>query len=169
VKNAAISTPADGQGLLPATAGILPNRAADVEKLLSDLKSNEGPDVGTRMRIVSFRGAILFGEGSASIDPAFKPLLTRISELVQNYPGFLLVCEGHAAPQEKGRGGADALDLSGQRAQAVMRFLVAQGLEAKEMAAEAHGDALIEGDPGSPEGRALQRRVKFRFQRVAQG
>jgi flagellar motor protein MotB len=156
-----------GTGILPGGAGVMPERGPDVEKLLSDLRSNEGPDVGTRMRIVSFRGSILFGENSAAIDPAFQPLLTRISQLVQDYPGFLLICEGHAAPHEKGRGSIDALDLSGQRAQTVMRFLVSQGLEAKDMAAEAHGDALIDGDPSSPEGRALQRRVKFRFQRVA--
>lgn len=167
VKNSTVVSDAKGPGLLPGNTGVLPERAADVEKLLSDLKSEEGPDVGTRMRIVSFRGAILFSEGSAALDPAFQPLLTRISQLVRDYPGFVLVCEGHAAPQERARGGGDALDLSGLRAQAVMRFLVAQGLEAKTMAAEAHGDSMVEGDPGSPEGRALQRRVKFRFQRVA--
>jgi hypothetical protein len=36
------------------------------------------------------------------------------------------------------------------------------------MAAEAHGDSQVDGDPRSPEGRALQRRVRFRFQRVAE-
>jgi len=168
VKNAGITTPAPGQGLLPGSQGIVPEKAADVEKLLSELKSSDGPDVGTRMRIVSFRGAILFSEGTAAIDPAFQPLLTRISQLVAEYPGFLLVCEGHAAPRERGHGASDALELSGQRAQAVMRFLIAQGLDPRDMAAEAHGDALVDGDPGTPEGRALQRRVKFRFQRVAE-
>ena len=168
VKSTAITAPAGGPGVLPGNAGILPERAADVEKLLSDLRSTEGPDVGTRMRIVSFRGAILFTEGSAVIDPAFQPLLTRISQLVADYPGFLLVCEGHAAPGEKGRGASDALELSGLRAQAVMRFLAAQGLESRGMAAEAHGDSMVDGNPESPEGRALQRRVKFRFQRVAE-
>jgi len=168
VKNSVVAPDSKGPGILPGNTGVLPERAADVEKLLSDLKSEEGPDVGTRMRIVSFRGAILFSESSAALDPAFQPLLTRISQLVRDYPGFVLVCEGHAAPLERAHGGGDALDLSGLRAQAVMRFLVAQGLEAKTMAAEAHGDSMVEGDPGSPEGRALQRRVKFRFQRVAE-
>jgi len=166
VKQAAAVGPVDGQVAPPQ--GAMPEKTADVEKLLSDLKSNDGPDVGARMRIVSFRGAILFTEGSAVIDPAFQPLLTRISQLVADYPGFLLICEGHAAPSEKGRGSLDALELSGQRAQAVMRFLAAQGLESKNMAAEAHGDSLVDGNPESPEGRALQRRVKFRFQRVAE-
>ncbi|WP_005033288.1 OmpA/MotB family protein [Holophaga foetida] len=155
-------------GILPGGQGLDPNRAADVEKLLSDLKATDGLDAGTRMRIVSFRGAILFSEGSTTVDAAFMPMVQRISELVVEYPGFTLICEGHAAPGEKGRNGADALELSGIRAQSVTRFLVQKGVVAKGVAAEAHGDSQIEGDPESPEGRALQRRVRFRFQRVAE-
>lgn len=160
--------PGGQSGILPGNQGLDPNRVADVEKLLSDLKATDGLDVGTRMRIVSFRGAILFPEGSTTVDPTFMPMLQRISELVVEYPGFTLICEGHAAPREKGRNGADALELSGIRAQAVARFLVQKGVVAKTVAAEAHGDSQIEGDPESPEGRALQRRVRFRFQRVAE-
>lgn len=157
-----------GTGILPGSTGIGTDRAADLEKLLADMKSNEGPETGVRMRIVSFRGAILFEEGSVSLDRSFQPLMTRIAKLVSEYPGFTLVCEGHAAPGERSRTGADALELSGQRAQAIVRFLASQGLDMKTIAAEAHGDSQIEGDPSSAEGRALQRRVKFRFQRVAE-
>ena len=146
---------------------MLPDRAADLERLLSDLKVVDGPDAGTRMRIVSFRGAVLFPEGSTAVDPVFQPLMTRISQLVHEYPGFTLICEGHAAPGEHGHG-SDALELSGLRAQSIVRFLANQGLDPKLIAAEAHGDAMVEGDPSSPEGRALQRRVRFRFQRVAE-
>jgi flagellar motor protein MotB len=157
-----------GTGLLPGSTGIATDRAADLEKLLSDMKGAEGPDTGVHMRIVSFRGSILFDEGSATVDATFQPLMTRISKLVGEYPGFVLICEGHAAPGERSRTGGDALELSGQRAQAIVRFLASRGLDMKAIAAEAHGDSQIEGDPSSPEGRALQRRVKFRFQRVAE-
>jgi chemotaxis protein MotB len=157
-----------GQGILPGTTGIVPEKAADLEKLLSDLRATEGPDVGTKMRLVTFRGSILFEEGSAVVDPVFQPLLDRIVQLAREYPGFYLVCEGYAAPNEKGRGNADSLEVSGLRAQAVLRYLAAKGVDPKLMTAEAHGDAVIEGDPSSPEGRALQRRVKFRYQRVAE-
>lgn len=157
-----------GQGILPGTTGIIPDKAADLERMLSDLRGSEGPDVGTKMRIVTFRGSILFEEGSTAVDPVFAPLLDRIVQLAEDYPGFYLVCEGHAAPSEKGRGGADALEISGQRAQAVVRYLAGKGVGAQFMTAEAHGDATIEGNPSSPEGRALQRRVKFRYQRVAE-
>ncbi|MDR3669631.1 MAG: flagellar motor protein MotB [Holophaga sp.] len=157
-----------GTGILPGNLGIDPNRAADLEKQLSDLQPVAGADVGVRMHIVSFRGAVLFEEGSASVPRVFQPLLTRINQMARDYPGFTLICEGHAAPRERGGSGADALALSGQRAEATVRTLVQQGMDPASVAAEAHGDSQIDGDPGSPEGRALQRRVKFRFQRVAE-
>jgi len=157
-----------GEGILPGSTGIVPEKAADLEKLLSDLRATEGPDVGTKMRLVTFRGSILFEEGSAAVDPVFQPLLDRIVQLAREYPGFYLVCEGYAAPNEKGRGNADSLEVSGLRAQAVLRYLATKGVDPKLMAAEAHGDAMIEGDPSSSEGRALQRRVKFRYQRPAE-
>ena len=158
-----------GVGVLPGQPGIAPERAADLERLLSDLRASEGPDVGVRLRIVSFRGALLFAEGAAAVPPDFEPMLARISRMAQEYPGFTLVCEGHAAPGERGRQpGVDALALSGQRAEAVVRMLAERGVDPRTMAAEAHGDAQPEGDPATAEGRALQRRVRFRFQRVAE-
>jgi len=157
-----------GEGILPGNTGLDPARAADLEKLLTNLKPAPGPDlgVGVRMRIVSFRGGILFEEGSTAVPASFQSLLTRIAQMAGDYPGYSLIIEGHAAPGEKARGGLDALALSGQRAEAVLRRLKAQGMDPKELAAEAHGDSRIDGDPRSPEGRALQRRVMFRFQKV---
>ena len=160
----------DGSGILPGAAGLDPARAADLEKLLTDMKPAKGPDlgVGVRMRIVSFRGGILFEEGSAAVPPSFQPLLTRIAQMSAEYPGYSLIIEGHAAPLERARGRGDALDLSGLRAEAVLRLLKTQGMDPRELAAEAHGDSRVDGDPRSPEGRALQRRVMFRFQKVVE-
>jgi flagellar motor protein MotB len=158
-----------GTGILPGSTGIDPNRAADLEKHLADLPPVAGEDVGVRLRIVSFRGAVLFGEGSPVVPADFKPMLARIRQMVRDYPGFTLVCEGHAAPGERGRApGIDALALSGQRAEAVVRALAAEGVDPAILAAEAHGDAQPDGDFSTAEGRSLQRRVRFRFQRVAE-
>lgn len=158
-----------GNGILPGSLGLDPGRAADLEKQLNDLSPVAGADVGVRMRIVSFRGAVLFPEGDAEVPADFQALLTRISQMTWEYPGFTLICEGHAAPGERGRAkGADALALSGQRAEAVLRILAAQGADPAGLAAEAHGDSRVEGNPASAEGRALQRRVLFRFQRLAE-
>lgn len=157
-----------GDGILPGSTGLDPAKATDLEKLLSAAQAAEGPDVGTRLRIVTFRGGLLFEEGSALLTPGSDVLLVRLSQLAQRYPGFTLVCEGHAAPEERLRGGGDALDLSAQRALAAQRFLVGLGVPATRTTAEARGDSQPEGDGGTPEGRGLQRRVMFRFQRVAE-
>ena len=156
-----------GDGILPGSTGLDPARASDLEKLLSAIQTTEGRDVGSRLRFVSFRGGLIFEEGSAALTPGSDILLVRLSTLAMRYPGFTLVCEGHAAPGERGRGAADALELSSQRALAAQRYLAAIGLAPASLASEARGDSQPEGDGGSPEGRALQRRVTFRFQRVA--
>lgn len=156
-----------GDGILPGSTGLDPAKAADLEKLLSAAQAAEGPDVGSRLRFVSFRGAVLFQEGSAALTPGSDVLLARLSTLAARYPGFTLVCEGHAAPGER-KGGGDALDLSSQRALAAQRFLVGLGVPPDRLTSEARGDSQPEGDGGTPEGRALQRRVVFRFQRVAE-
>jgi len=156
-----------GDGILPGSRGLDPGKAEDLEKLLNAAQGIEGRDAGTRLRFVTFRGSLIFEEGSATLTPGSDVLLTRLSELALRYPGFTLVCEGHAAPGERGRG-TDTLDLSSQRAMAAQRFLGGIGLSPGQLTSEAHGDTQPEGDGSTPEGRALQRRVSFRFQRVAE-
>jgi flagellar motor protein MotB len=154
-------------GILPGSTGLDPSKAEDLEKQLSAAQATDGKDAGTRLRFVSFRGALIFDEGSVALTPGSDVLLTRLSELALRYPGFTLVCEGHAALGERGRGG-DALDLSSQRALTAQRFLAGVGLPSARLASEAHGDTQPESDGSTTEGRALQRRVSFRFQRVAE-
>ena len=116
---------------------------------------------------MSFRGSLIFDEGSSTLTSGSDVILTRLSELALRYPGFTLVCEGHAAPGEQGRG-TDALDLSSQRAMAAQRYLAGIGLPPAQLTSEAHGDSRPEGGAQTAEGRALHRRVTFRFQRVAE-
>lgn len=157
-----------GDGILPGSRGLDPAKAEDLEKLLSSAQASDGRDVGTRLRFVSFRGALIFEEGSAALTPGSDVILTRLSELALRYKGFTLVCEGHAAPGERSRGGGDALDLSAQRAMAAQRFMAGIGVLPGQLASEALGESQTEGDGSTPEGRALQRCVSFRFQRVAE-
>jgi flagellar motor protein MotB len=172
-KELGVATAADlvgpgSEGVLPGALGLDPTRSADLERLLNERRPTEGPEVGTRLRLVSFRPAILFEEGGFGTTEGSDLLLGRLAKLTHEYPGFQLVCEGHAAPNERGRGGVDALELSGLRAQGAMRELARLGIEPRIMAAEAHGDSQPDGDTVSPEGRALQRRVSFRFQRFSE-
>ena len=156
-----------GDGILPGSQGLAPPHPSDLEKMLNDLQTGSGRDVGAKLRVVSFRGALLFDEGSAALTPGSDVLLVRLADLAKRYAGFSLVCEGHAAPDEQGRG-ADALMLSAERGQAAWRYLKALGVDPQRITVEARGDSDTEGDPTTPEGRALQRRVVFRFQRAAE-
>ena len=156
-----------GDGILPGSQGMDPTKAEDLEKLLNSAQVSEGRDKGTRLRFVSFRGSLIFDEGSSTLTSGSDVILTRLSELALRYPGFTLVCEGHAAPGERGKG-SDALDLSSQRAMAAQRYLTGIGLPPAQLTSEAHGDSRPEGQGQSAEGRALERRVTFRFQRVAE-
>ena len=156
-------------GILPGTGALDPTKASDLEKALTEAMSQEGPDKGVRMRIVTFRGSLSFENGSATIAPGSAFLLDRIAKLTGDYPGFTLICEGHAAPGERDRlNGGDALSLSSARAQNAMRELLKRGVPGAIIALEAHGDTKAEGDTSSAEGRALNQEVKFRFQRVAE-
>ena len=51
---------------------------------------------------------------------------------------------------------------------AAQRFLTGVGVLPTHVASEALGDSQIVDDGRTPEGRALQRCVSFRFQRVAE-
>jgi chemotaxis protein MotB len=157
-----------GDGILPGSTALDPAKATDLEKLLSAAQVQEGKDLGTKLQFVSFRGALGFEEGSPALTLGSDVLLVRLSSLMTQYAGFTLVCEGHAAQGERGRNGVDALELSAQRAMAAQRYLAALGVPPQRLASEAHGDTRIEDSGDTPEGRGLQRRVTFRFQRVAE-
>ena len=80
-----------GDGILPGSRGLDPAKAEDLEKLLSTAQASDGRDAGTRLRIVSFRGALIFDEDSATLTAGSDVILTRLSELALRYKGFTLV------------------------------------------------------------------------------
>jgi flagellar motor protein MotB len=86
--------------------------------------------------------------------------------LSREYPGFILVLEGHSAPDERSRNGGDSWTLSGERSNAVARKLVSLGMEPVFVIPESRGDTLFEGDSSTNEGRSQARQVRFRFQRA---
>jgi len=155
-----------GEGILQGTQGLPPDRASDLEKFIADMKNQDGPDEGVKLRVVTLRGSILFDESSSAVKPEFNLWLQRIATLSREYPGFVLVLEGHAAPNERGSNGGDSWALSGERSSAVARKLVSLGMEPVFVIPEARGDTLFEGDATTREGLSLARQVRFRFQRA---
>ena len=86
------------------------------------------------------------------------PLLVRLHGLAQRCPQAQLQVEGHTDVQ----GDAAAnLRLSQRRAQAVVDALVRQGVSAKRLQAQGHGEAKLL-DPGdTPEAHERNRRIEF--------
>ena len=69
--------------------------------------------------------------------------------------------EGHTDSQ-----GPDAYnqDLSERRAQAVVDYLVGQGINAARLGAVGYGENLPIGDIDTADGRAMNRRIEFTVQ-----
>jgi outer membrane protein OmpA-like peptidoglycan-associated protein len=102
-------------------------------------------------------GPIVFSTGGSEIDEsASEAALWHIHDyLVAKDYITLLRLEGHGDES-----GDDALNLSGDRALNVGRWLVAHGIDCKRLIAAAFGDSKPIADPSTPEGRARNRRIE---------
>lgn len=173
-------TDADGRFLLeqvPAglvvTTGSKAGFAADSET--TDLVSGDraefvldlaplGTDPGSlaerlgRERKVDLHG-IYFDTARATLKPASEATLGQVLGALEADPGLRLVVAGHTDGE-----GDDAsnLALSRRRAEAVVAWLVAHGIDAARLSAEGFGESHPVADNASEAGRALNRRVELR-------
>jgi len=100
---------------------------------------------------------ILFDVDQATLQAAATPALEQLLAALQANPALNVVIEGHTDDQ-----GEEAynLGLSERRAEAVLAWLVARGLDAARLQAIGRGEVapLVSND--SADGRALNRRVE---------
>ncbi len=99
---------------------------------------------------------IQFDPGKAAILPASEKVMAEVRKLLAENPNLKLRVEGHTDNT-----GAKAVNerLSLQRAQAVVAWLAARGIDAARMQAQGFGDAKPVADNSTEEGRARNRRV----------
>ncbi|MBK7539731.1 MAG: OmpA family protein [Myxococcales bacterium] len=93
--------------------------------------------------------------------PRSFPLLDNVATVLRAHPEISKISvEGHTDSQ-----GDDAynLELSRRRAAAVVRYLVARGLEAARLSSEGFGETRPIVDNGTKQGRAQNRRVEFKL------
>jgi OmpA-OmpF porin, OOP family len=102
---------------------------------------------------------ILFATGSAQIQPESTPTLKELARTLQHNSELRLRIEGHTDSV----GSADAnLRLSGQRAQAVVDYLVQrEGISVARLEAAGLGQTQPAADNATPEGRQANRRVEL--------
>lgn len=106
-------------------------RAAELTALLSALRAED-----TDRGLVVTVDDVLFDYDRASLRSSALPDLTRLARFLRNHPDLDVVVEGHADARE---GELGAVELSLARAEAVERFLVAEGVDADRILTRGFG------------------------------
>jgi len=106
----------------------------------------------------AFANALLFDFDSAVIKEKFAAALDKIKEVFSSHPDLKVTVEGHADST-----GPEAYNqkLSEKRAQAVTKYLEAEGVGAEKLNAVGYGELKPAYPNDTAEGRAKNRRVEF--------
>lgn len=101
---------------------------------------------------------IHFETGKAVILPISYSILNAVAEVLKQNPTIKVRVEGHTDSV-----GSDEfnLRLSQARADAVMKYLISQGISPDRLEARGYGETMPIADNSTPEGRAKNRRVEF--------
>jgi len=135
------------------------NQRQDFERALREeiqagaIRVEELPD---HQLLVGMTSATSFEVDSAVIKPGFYSTLDTIAGIVTRYGKTRLVISGHTDST-----GAEAYNqrLSEQRAEAVQRYLLAEGVLPQRLTAVGYGERQPIASNDTPAGRQLNRRV----------
>ncbi len=149
--------PDNDQDRIPDAVDMCPNEP----ETYNGYQDKDGCPDKLRVHYIGSADAILdriyFLPGSAIIKPVSMPILDQLAAALKANPSVVsATCVGHASRDEH-----DAPALSLARAQAVMAYLVKQGVAAKQLHAVGKGTAA---DPGAPTGKtdpSIHRVVHF--------
>ena len=103
---------------------------------------------------------VVFDGESAELDASSEAVLARLAAVLAAAPGVPVEITGHSDPLDDP---AQALALSGQRAQVVAASLIEQGIDPARIHLAAGGADDPIADSSTEEGRASNRRVTVRF------
>ncbi|NCG22207.1 MAG: OmpA family protein, partial [Rhodobacterales bacterium] len=112
-----------------------------------------------------FNQNIVFGTGQATIQSESFTLLATVAKLIIEHPEMGKVeIQGHT---DNVGGAENNLALSQKRAEAVMKYLTGEGVQAERVTAKGFGQTKPIDSNRSPKGRANNRRVAFIIQSKA--
>ena len=105
---------------------------------------------------------ITFEIDSAVITAESEKTLTRALGYFEEYPEVLVLVEGHTDSD-----GSDTynFDLSEQRAESVLNFLVANGVAPNRLRSRGFGETTPVADNATEDGKAANRRIEFSLRR----
>lgn len=122
-------------------------------------------DDGHQYVMLSLSGSILFDSGSAEIQADAKPILSRVGDILKNYPKNQIKIEGHTDNVPiKNANYPSNLWLSTARATKVLEyFQKKKGISAKHLEASGRGAVDPVAENKTAAGRAKNRRVEIKI------
>ncbi len=140
-------------------APITPAPAAEPASAALEASGNFDSEACTgRFDILSKAGNINFRSGSATLDASSDALLDTLVDVIQRCPDMRIEVGGHT--DSDGSDGAN-LALSERRANAVITYLVAQGVPPDRLVAKGYGEAQPFLPNTSSDNMRRNRRIEF--------
>jgi outer membrane protein OmpA-like peptidoglycan-associated protein len=116
--------------------------------------------------VITLDGQVLFVTGKSELLPIAKDRLNQVAAALKDM-GDSQLASVEGFTDSRGDDGAN-MKLSQDRANAVMQYLVSQGVKAEKLRALGRGEANPVASNDTPEGRANNRRVEIIVQTAAQ-
>lgn len=136
----------DGRDKCPNASGPVANNGCP------ELKAEDRETLEVAMR------AVQFNSGKSTIKSSSYRILKQIKGIMDRYPGYSLVIEGHT--DNTGRASVNQ-NLSERRAKACFTYLVKQGVNPSRMSSAGYGETRPIASNNTLSGRTLNRRVEF--------
>jgi len=145
-------------GAVGGTAGAFIGK--NMDKQAAELKEKVPGATVTRIGegiIVKFDSGLLFGAGSANLQPTAQNNLQNLAASLQQNTATNVIIIGHSDNTGTSR---QNMDISMQRAQAVKTYLASKGVDAARISTLGKGETEPIADNSTEAGRAQNRRVE---------
>jgi len=140
----------------------------DQEREMRDaLAASEAASVSREGNLlaVTFKGDVTFDTNSTRIRPGLYSEITRVANVLKQYPDTLVRVEGHT---DSVGSNEYNMNLSIRRANAVKDLLIREGVSGDRMQAVGYGESMPVATNSTPAGRQMNRRVEIKIAPRAQ-